>query len=132
MLVVERPELSNTTKIILLVEFLFVAYMLYVLTSSIYQSYQIDRHIAEFEAENKRIAEENLNLSDDYKYYTSSEYQEKIGKLNGLINPGEEVIILPEEDAVTFDDEEETSTQNLKRWNRYSMPEKWWRFFFEN
>ena len=128
-----HSETTQFTKIILLAEFLFVAYMLYVLTSSIYQSYQIDRHIAEFEQENKKIADENKKLSDDFEYYTSQAYQEKIAKQNfGLVNPGEQVLILPQGDAATFSAEEEISNKGLKRWNRYSMPQKWWKFFFEN
>lgn len=129
----ERREISNFTKIILLVEFLFVAYMLYILTSSIYKSYQIDRNIALFESENKRIAEENKKLSADFEYYTSEAYQEKIAKQNfGLMNPGEEIIVLPQEDIVTFSDEDKSVNQNIKRWNIYSNPQKWWRFFFES
>ncbi len=106
--------------------------MLYVLTSSIYGSYQIDTYIARFEEENKKLADENQRLSDEYLYFTSRGYQEKIAKQNfGLINPGEEVIILPESDAITFADEGDDSVKNFRRWNAASTPRKWYWFFFE-
>jgi cell division protein FtsB len=124
--------ISNTTKVVLITEFVFVAYMLYVLTSSIYHSYQIDQYIAQFDMENEKIAEENRRLSEDFAYYTSEAYQERIAKQNfGLIKPGEQVIVLPVEDVATFEDEEAEQTKNIKRWNRLSNPQKWWVFFFE-
>lgn len=116
----------------LIIEFLLVAYMLYVLTSSIYGSYQIDTHIKRFEAENKHFAEENSKLSNDYLYFTAESYQEKIAKQNfGLVNPGEEVIILPESDITTFVEEEEDKVKYFRRWNAASNPRKWYWFFFE-
>lgn len=125
-------NISNFAKIVLLIEFLLVAYMLYVLTSSIYKSYQIDRSIATFEEENKKIAEENLKLSEDFEYYASLNYQEKIAKQNfGLINPGEEVIILPEADIKTFSEEKSKEKDYINRWNSISTPRKWRFFFFD-
>ncbi|MBD3328390.1 hypothetical protein GF340_03740, partial [Candidatus Peregrinibacteria bacterium] len=89
-------ESSNTTKMIIIGEFLLVAYLLFTLTSSVYKSYQIDVHIENFEKENARIEEENRRKSEDYDYYSSNAYIEKIAKQNlGLVNPGEEVIIIP-------------------------------------
>lgn len=124
--------ISRFARVVLLIEFLLVAYMLYVLTSSIYGSYQIDAHIKKFEEENQRLAKENQKLSNDFLYFTSEAYQEKIAKQNfGLVNVGEEVIILPESDITTFEEEEEDKVKYFRRWNASSTPKKWYWFFFE-
>lgn len=124
--------LSRFARLILLLEFLLVAYMFYILTSSIYKSYQIDQYIAKFEEENRSLLEENERLSDDYRYYTSEAYQEKIAKQNfGLVNTGEEVIILPETETASFQDEEESRVRYFRRWNAAGNWKKWMWFFFE-
>ena len=85
----------SLTKVIIIAGFVLVAYMLYSLTVSIYESYQIDQHITNFEQKNDKLRDENLKQLEDFKYYTSHQYIDKIAKENfGLVNPGEEVIIL--------------------------------------
>lgn len=124
--------ISRFARLILLLEFLLVAYMLYTLTSSIYKSYQIDQYIARFDEENQKLADENKSLSDDYLYFTSEAYQEKIAKQNfGLVNPGEEVIILPESEVATFSDMEEARVRYFRRWNAAKNSKKWFWFFFD-
>lgn len=126
-----RP-VSNFTKVILLLEFLLVSYMLYVLMSSVYRSYQIDRHISQFERENQQLAMENEQLGKDFMYYSSVEYKDKIAKQNlGLINAGEEVIILPADDTVTFSELERKSEDSRRRWETFTNSQKWWMFFFD-
>lgn len=120
---------------IIIGEFFLVSYLLYTLTVSIYKSYQIDLHIKNYEAENARIEEEIRNKAEELEYHNSPAYAEKIAKQNlGLVNPGEEVIIIPNSD-VNFDgtipiarsggEEDENSSENL------SNPQKWWKFFFD-
>lgn len=124
---------SNLTKIIIIVEFLLVGYLVYSLTKNVYNSYQIDQYIEMFEEENTQIEEENRQKREDYLYFTSEEYIDKIAKQNlGLGNPGEEVIILSpdvlsEENVV---DDEELS--DFARYSGMSNPRRWWEFFFGN
>jgi cell division protein FtsB len=123
---------SGLTKAIIFIEFFLVAYMLYALSASVYKNYQIDQHIKNFEQENKKIADENYEKSNDFKYYTSDAYAEKIAKQNfGKKNPGEEVIILPktEEDNVVMESDQ-IAEVDLKNKNKMSNPQKWWIFFF--
>ncbi|KKU79713.1 MAG: hypothetical protein UY05_C0023G0005 [Candidatus Peregrinibacteria bacterium GW2011_GWA2_47_7] len=123
---------SNFTKVVLLLEFLLVSYMLYVLMSSVYRSYQIDRHIEQFELENTQLAVENEQLSKDFKYYTSPEYKDKIAKQSlGLVNPGEEVIVLPADETVVVSLIEQEQESNERRWDSYTNAQKWWIFFFD-
>ncbi len=125
---------SNFTKMIIIVEFLVVSYLLYTLTKSVYQSYQIDQHIENFKKENDMIAQENKQKEADYSYYSSDAYIEKIAKQNlGLVNPGEEVIVIPSSvsgstgvvGGAVEEIEDNVRVQPL------SNPQKWWKFFFD-
>lgn len=124
---------SSFTKLIIIAEFCLVAYLIYSLTSNVYQGYQIDKYIEQFEEENKRIAMENAQRSADYEYYTSEQYIDKIAKQNlGLINPGEEVIVIAPEDKMLMENEAEAA-EEARELSIYALsnPQKWWRFFFE-
>jgi hypothetical protein len=114
-------------------EFFLVSYLLYTLTVSVYKSYQIDQHIKSFEVENARIEEENRRKSEEYDYYSSDAYIEKMAKQNlGLVNQGEEVIIIPSENVKSSgvvggieEDDDSGSGSSL------SNSQKWWKFFFD-
>jgi len=124
---------SNLTKIIIIVEFLLVGYLVYSLTKNVYNSYQIDQYIETFEQENAQIEEENRQKREDYLYFTSEEYIDKIAKQNlGLGNPGEEVIILSPDvlsEEIVVDDEE---LSDFAKYSGMSNPQRWWDFFFGN
>ena len=120
---------------IIIGEFFLVSYLLYTLTVSIYKSYQIDLHIKNYEAENTRIEEEIRNKAEELEYHNSPAYAEKIAKQNlGLVNPGEEVIIIPNSD-VSFDGTIPTATTDTEDIEEssesLSNPQKWWKFFFD-
>ncbi|MFH1284811.1 MAG: septum formation initiator family protein [Candidatus Peregrinibacteria bacterium] len=124
---------SGLTKFIIIVEFALVGYLVYSLTKNVYNSYQVDKHIETFEQENAKIEEENRQKTEDYLYFTSEEYIDKIAKQNlGLVNPGEEVIILSpdvlsdEGDTVSADDGDFATHSGM------SNSAQWWSFFFGN
>lgn len=126
------PYVSRTTKIILIAEFILLAYMLYVLSTSLYKSYQVDRFIAQVEKENLKLEESNTALIEDYEYYRSDAYREKIAKQNlGLVAPGEEVIILAKEPDQDRTLEERTAESARQYYEQMSKPKKWFRFFFD-
>jgi cell division protein FtsB len=122
---------SNLTKVIIIVEFLLVAYLLYSLTKNVYNSYQVDKYIERFESENTLLEDENEKKTDDYLYFTSEEYIDKIAKQNlGLVNPGEEVIILSPDvldEASDFEDEE---SYDYVHYSELSNQKQWLNFFF--
>ena len=124
---------SNFTKMVIIIEFFLVSYLLYTLTVSVYKSYQIDQHIQSFEEENAKIEEENRQKSEEFDYYSSDAYIEKMAKQNlGLVNPGEEVIIIPSENVKAtgiVGGADQTDTQNSG--SDLSNPMKWWKFFFD-
>jgi len=124
---------SSLTKLIIIVEFALVAYLLYSLTKNIYSSYLIDQYIESFEKENAVIEQENKQKNDDYLYFTSEEYIDKIAKQNlGLVNPGEEVIILSPEVLAQDVENPETQEDNgdYAKSSEKSNPQSWWDFFF--
>lgn len=127
---------SGLTKFIILVEFVLVAYLIYSLTRNVYNSYLVDRYIETFEKENTMIAEENRMKTEDYLYFTSEEYIDKIAKQNlGLINPGEEVIIISA-DSLSYDtgagggEVLDDDAEDIIRLETRSNPQSWWDFFF--
>ncbi|PIP66573.1 hypothetical protein COW94_01065 [Candidatus Peregrinibacteria bacterium CG22_combo_CG10-13_8_21_14_all_44_10] len=104
--------------------------MLYNLTVSIYENYQIDTHIQTFQEKNSELESENLEKIESYQYYTSDMYVEKVAKQNlGLINPGEKVIVITEEDNNTILEAEYAESQTLAMRNSWSNPRKWLEFF---
>lgn len=124
-------EQFGVMRIVLIVGFLVVATMLYNLTVSIYDNYQIEQHIAEFEARNEQLMAENQKKLDDFQYYTSQEYIEKVAKTNlGLINPGEKVIIIPNDNFVVLTEDEDLAQVSEQIRESWPNPKKWWMFFF--
>ncbi|MBU1018732.1 MAG: septum formation initiator family protein [Patescibacteria group bacterium] len=121
----------NLARIIVIFGFAIVAYMLYSLTVSIYENYQIDVHIENFQSKNDQLQTENLEKLESYKYYTSDMYIEKVAKQNlGLINPGEQVIVITEDDNNTILEAEYEEAKNFVLRNTWSNSRKWWEFFF--
>jgi len=113
------------------VEFLLVSYLIYSLTKNVYNSYKIDTYIETFRAENDRIAKENAQKNEDYLYFTSEEYIDKIAKQSlGLVNPGEEVIVLSEDVLSKNDEPADSGTGEFAKDAGLSNAQKWWKFFF--
>ncbi len=126
-------NITPTARFILIAEFIVAIYMVIALTTSEYNSYKIEQYIKEFEAENQALLQENNTLNDKYEYFTSPEYQEKIAKQNfGLVNPGEKVLIIPENSTLTPVEEFESniSTERIKFYRDLPNAIKWWYYFF--
>ncbi|MBI4232421.1 septum formation initiator family protein [Candidatus Peregrinibacteria bacterium] len=121
---------SSFTKLILVIEFILVAYLLYSLTKNVYNSYQVDKYIETFEAENAAIADENKRKTEDYLYFTSEEYIDKIAKQNlGLVNPGEEIIILSPE-VIGGENGDVGEESDFAVHSGMSNAGQWWELFF--
>jgi cell division protein FtsB len=130
----EFQHASKVTKLVLIGEFLLVSYLLYALTNYIYKNYQVDYHIKNFQALNEKIASDNKRAADDLLYYSSDQYVEKVAKQNlGLVNPGEEVIIISQDllNQPVNDSVSGSSPDKLSKYYNISNPRKWWKFFFE-
>ena|SRR3989338_1072585 len=124
---------SSLTKIIIIVEFVLVSYLLYSLTKNVYNSYKVDKYIESFEKENSLIEMENKQKNEDYLYFTSEEYIDKIAKQNlGLVNHGEEVIILASAGVNEKTDPSEDLSGEFAKDSKASNFEQWFKFFFED
>lgn len=127
-------QTSHGAKLVIVGLLLLVSYLLFTLTSSVYRSHQLDVVIREFEVENTRIEEEIRNKTEELGYYNSDAYIEKIAKQNlGLVNFGEEVIIIPEEvlDSSSEENAERLAELEETRYESMSNVEKWGQFFFD-
>lgn len=120
---------SGFTKMIIIIEFCLVAYLLYSLTKNVYNTYQVDKYIEAFEMENEMLENENRQKTEDYLYFTSGEYIDKIAKQNlGLVNPGEEVIIVASN--VLANGEGNEGLSDYARYTEMSNARRWVHFFF--
>ncbi len=123
---------SSFTKVVIIVEFFLVSYLLYSLTKNVYNSYKVDKYIEDFEKENAAIEAENKQKVEDYMYFTSEEYIDKIAKQNlGLVNRGEEVLILAPELANENLEETTDIEGDFAKYYGKSNMQLWWEFFFE-
>lgn len=119
---------------VLIGEFLLVSYLLYALTTHIYNNYQIDYHINNFRAMNEKITEDNRKAAEDLAYYKSDAFIEKMAKQNfNLVNQGEEVIVISDDLLQTPLPEVNTAdnSDQISKYYSLSNPQKWWKFFFE-
>lgn len=122
---------SSLTKFIIIIEFLLVAYLVYSLTKNVYNSYKVDQYIAVFEQENLQIEEDNRQKNEDYLYFTSQEYIDKIAKQNlGLVNRGEEVVILSPDVLDVEVGEDGVVLGDFATHSRKTNREQWKEFFF--
>lgn len=118
-------------RVVLIVGFFVVAYMLYNLTVSIYDNWQIEQHIAEAQQKNESMTLENKAKLEKLQYITSEQYIEKIAKQNlGLINPGEKVIIIPDSDLVVMTQSEDAAALSEQLRAAWPNSKKWWKYFF--
>ncbi|KKR08168.1 MAG: hypothetical protein UT55_C0043G0004 [Candidatus Peregrinibacteria bacterium GW2011_GWE2_39_6] len=121
----------NITRLIVIAGLILVAYMFYNLTVTIYRNYQIDTHIKNFEEKNAQMQAENLQKLDDYKYYTSEAYVEKIAKQNmNLVKPGEEVIVITNDNNQSLSATEVNAEVKSRSMANWTNPQKWWEFIF--
>lgn len=122
---------SSLTKFIIIIEFILVSYLLYSLTKNVYNSYKVDRYIQAFEEENNAIDAENQKKAQDYLYFTSPEYIDKIAKQNlNLVNPGEKVIILSPDVLNIGDEQINEESSDFAQYSGLSNAKQWWMFFF--
>ncbi len=130
----KNDQPSNFTNFVIIGLIILSAYLLYSLTLAFYKSHQIDIYIEDFEEENKRIEEQNRKLVQEFDYVTSESYIDKILKQNkGLVNPGEELIIISSKNNnINEKDDLDLETISKKDLEKLSNFEKWRVFIFRD
>jgi len=126
---------SSLTKVVLIFEFFILAYLVYSLTKNLYNGYKIDKYIANARYENEELKVQNAQKTEDYFYYTSPEYIDKIAKQTlGLVNPGEEVVVLAPDvvdDGTTLDSTFSDDGDDFAIYANSSNPRLWFKYFFD-
>ena len=111
--------------------FLVFLYIFFALATSIYRDYKLEVNIQKFEDEIKDLAQLANQKPKDVKYYQSEEYKDKYAKENlNLLNPGEKLIIIPQEEKIIKT--EEIVINRLDYSNVLELPNRnqWWEYFF--
>lgn len=90
-----------TFQMIVIGGFIFFFYMFFALATSIYRDYKLESEIQKFEADIDNLADMAHMKPEDVEYFASIEYKDRYAKENlNLLNPGEKLIIIPEENLV--------------------------------
>jgi cell division protein FtsB len=105
-------------------------YIFFALTTSIYRDYQLEVNIEKFENEIENLAALANQKPKDVEYYQSEEYKDKYAKESlNLLNPGEKLIIIPQEDTIV---KSEIIIERTPRTDVLNLPNRnqWWEYFF--
>ena len=125
-----RNNKPFTTQLVIVGGFIIFIYIFFALTTSIYKDYQLDVNIEKFEDEINNLANLANQKPKDVKYYLSEEYKDKYAKESlNLLNPGEKLIILPQENAIV---KSEIILDRAQRIDVLNLPNRnqWWEYFF--
>lgn len=123
-------SLNLTTQIVILSSFVLFFYVFFALATSIYRDYRLESHIQKFEADIEKLASLVYHKPNDVIYFESLQFKDKYAKENlNLINPGEKLIVIPEEDQ---DVRAQVAPDRYKNRNllALSYPKQWWEYFF--
>lgn len=119
-----------TLQLIIVGGFLIFMFIFFALTKSVYEDYKLQLDIDAFESAVNELEVLAQQKPQDVLYYQSLEYKDKYAKENlNLINPGERLIIIPQDEQVV---KAEVVTGRLSRNNLLRMPNpiQWKEYFF--
>jgi cell division protein FtsB len=110
--------------------FLVFIYIFFALATSIYRDYKLEVNIEQFENEIERLADLAQQKPKDIEYYQSNEYKDRYAKESlNLLNPGERLIIIPQEDQIV---KSEVVVDRFYHTQVLELPyrNQWWEYFF--
>ena len=105
-------------------------YIFFALATAIYRDYKLDINISSFNDEINRLASLADQKPKDVLYYQSNEYKDKYAKESlNLLNPGEKLIIIPQEDQVV---KSQVVADRLNNTDVLKLPirNQWWEYYF--
>ena len=123
-----------TASLLLIAGIVATVYLLFIFSNALWKSQKQEKLFAEFQAEIERLEKENRQLAERYALQRTKQFIDRYAKANlGKVNPGERVIVLPEEEEekkLNFEGltPSEIEIEILK--NR-PIREQWWHVFFE-
>ena len=114
-------------KLIIGVTIVIVFLILLSLVQEMNRRWQVQREVQRLEEEVAGIQKEVVELDNLNTYFRTEDYQERLAreKLNYRA-PGEQVVLIPEEDATQTENELPQATADVS----ISTPMRWWRIFF--
>jgi hypothetical protein len=113
--------------------FMFFFYMFFALATAIYRDYKLESEIQRFEAHIDDLADLVRQKPEDVEYFASMEYKDRYAKENlNLLNPGEKLIIIPEEERIVEQGPVELMTDKFDLLSIIgkSSPVQWKEYFF--
>jgi len=111
--------------------FLTFLYIFFALATSIYRDYQLEVNIQKFEDEIAQLAQLANQKPKDVDYFQSLQYKDKYAKENlNLLNPGEKLIIIPQEDRVVRTEEIVIGQYDYPHILELPNRNQWWEYFF--
>ncbi len=132
-----KNNIPFSSRVVIISLFVILFSVLFSLANAIYNNYQHELKVQQFENENERYREDIKVKMYEYLRSQLKRVLEKEKKETmNLINPGEEVIVIHEEgnkgDLFQSTEEEKSfGERKLDRYRNKSNPEKWWYFFFD-
>jgi|GEM_PF-6403425 len=109
-------------------------YLLFIFSNALWKADRKEQLFAEFQKEIERLEDENKTLSERYALQKTPEFLDKYAKTNlGKVNPGEKVILLPQQQPEDVLHLEGLSPAELQKelLKQRRIPEQWWYYFFE-
>lgn len=124
---------SNWVKFLIVLGFAVMSYVIYILTVGIHEDYRIDREIETFKVEIEALEAANKKIQVETDYVKSDAYKEVFAKQTlGLINPGEELIVIKKDDQGGENDFDVVADdyQNKEHVSAAENVRMWWDFVF--
>jgi hypothetical protein len=122
---------SFVTQLVIVGGFIVFLYIFFALTTSVYKDYKLDTSIGKFEDEINLLAEKAQQKPKGVAYYQSSQYKDRYAKENlNLLNPGEHLIIIPQEEKVVKSEVVLVDTADNSMVLKLPNRNQWWEYFF--
>ena len=118
------------SKLLLSVELLFLVLIGVALGKELVQKYTIEREINQLKEEYANLEKQKVDLEQLVTYFQTDSFQEEEARTKlGLIKPGENVIILPQQNSEDRTASSLTTDESVSL-SQSSNPQRWWSFFF--
>ncbi|MBN2095970.1 hypothetical protein JW752_01055 [Candidatus Peregrinibacteria bacterium] len=122
---------SFVVQLVIVGGFLTFLYIFFALATSIYRDYQLEVNIQKFEDEIAQLAGLANQKPKDVEYFQSVQYKDKYAKENlNLLNPGEKLIIIPQEDRVVKTEKIIIGQYDYPHVLELPNRNQWWEYFF--
>jgi cell division protein FtsB len=102
--------------------FIMFLYIFFILATSIYRDYKLEKNITAFQDEISNLAALAKQKPQDVNFYESEEFKDKYAKESlNLLNPGERLIIIPTDEKIV---KSEISTDRFDQADTLKLPNR--------